>query len=74
MFKNIVVYYNPNKKEYYYKVVSIDTHYVGYKNSYGHEVIMIINVLDIWYPPKVSLKERVLKRIISFLQNKLEKK
>ncbi|MBQ7136776.1 MAG: hypothetical protein IJO43_02210 [Bacilli bacterium] len=74
MFKNIVVYYNPNKKEYYYKVVKYVDYEIGHKNSYGHEVLLIINVMDIWYPPKVSVKERVLKRTISFLQNILEKK
>lgn len=74
MFKYIVIYYNPNKKDYYYKVVgSSSKYYVGYKNSYGHEVLFIINVYDIWYPPKRKLRKKVLTKIISFLQNKLEK-
>ena len=73
MFKNIVVYYNRKKDEYYYKVVKYVDYEVGYKNSFDHEVILIINVHDIWYPPKVSIRERVLTRLISFLQNKLKK-
>lgn len=72
MFKYIVVYYNPNKKEYYYKVVGYASKYeVGYKNSYDHEVILIINVYEIWYPPKVSIRKKVLRKLISFLQNRL---
>lgn len=73
MFKNIVVYYNRKKDEYYYKVVKYVDYEVGHKNSYGHEVILIIDVMDVWYPPKVSIQERLLKRLISFLENKLKK-
>lgn len=73
MFKYIVVYYNPNRKEYYYKVVKYANYDPGYENSYGHKVILTINVMDIWYPPKISIRERLLKRLISFLENKLKK-
>ena len=73
MFKYIVVYYNPNRKEYYYKVVKYANYEPGYKNSYGHKVILTINVMDIWYPPKISIRKKVLTKLISFLQDRNEK-
>lgn len=42
--KKIVVWCNPYKKEFYYRIVSF--HYrdykVGYINSYGHFIVLVI--------------------------------
>ena len=44
MRKKIVVWYNPHKKYYYYKIVSF--HYrpyeLGVTNSYGHVIVLVI--------------------------------
>ena len=44
MRKKIVVWYNPFKNYYYYKIVSF--HYrpyeVGVKNSFGHIIVLVI--------------------------------
>lgn len=66
----IVVWFNPNKKTYYYKIVKgyYKRYFVGYRNSYDHEVILIIPLKqEIFY--KQPLLKKVLMRIISFLQN-----
>lgn len=66
----VVVYYNPNKNSYYYRKYyhsSFDRRCeVGYKNSYGHEVILVI---DLTSNEKISLKKRVIDRLIRFLRN-----
>lgn len=66
--KRLIVWYNPHKKEYYYKVVRthyID-YYVGVKNSYDHEVVLVIHDL-IFDIKKKSHKERFRKKLIRFL-------
>lgn len=70
----IVVWFNPNKKEYYYKIVKgyYRKYEVGEKNRYGHTIILVIDMYkDIYY--KTSYKRKVLRKFISFLQN-IEKK
>lgn len=66
----ISVWYNPNSKEYYYKLLT--SRYfenVGYKNSYGHELILVIDVYkDIVKQRKIPIYLRILKKFISFLQ------
>lgn len=69
----IVIYYNPNKKEYYYKIVNwcYQKYVVGNKNKYGHIIILVIEYKDIYRRP--TLLRKVIKNLISFLQN-IEKK
>ena len=68
----IVIWYNPNKRIYYYKLVwgFYTRYYVGYRNQYNHEVVLIIDRVDIMVK-KDPLKTRVLTRIINYLQKKL---
>lgn len=71
--KRLIVWYNPNKKIYYYKIIK--THYIdyfiGYKNSYNHEVVLIIDDLYFQQKRTNSLKKRLIKKIIRFLNRKL---
>ncbi len=72
--KLIVVWFNPNKKIYYYRIIKgfYKRYYVGYKNQYNHEVILVIPLkYEMFY--KRPLRKKVLMRFISFLQN-IEKK
>ncbi len=76
---DIVIWYNPNSKEYYYRLLSgTSDHSVGYKNSYDHEIIMIIKVYkDLIKPKGVPFFLKILKKLIRFLQdldNKLTRK
>lgn len=66
----VVVWFNPNKKEYYYKIVKgyYKRYFVGYKNQYNHEVILVIPLkYEVIY--KIPLRKKVLTKLISFLQN-----
>lgn len=68
--KIIVVWFNPNKKEYYYRIVKgfYKKYFIGFKNQYNHEVILIIPLnYDLFY--KKPLRKKVLTKLISFLQN-----
>lgn len=69
MYGKIIVWLKPNSHTYYYKIVRgfYADYYVGYKNSYNHEVILIIDVYrDLVH--KEKLLKKVLKKLISFLQ------
>lgn len=76
--KKIIIWYNPNKKTYYYRFV-YGLYYdykPGLKNSYNHEVILVINlstICDSCYYSTHSFLKRVLKKFISFLQYILKK-
>lgn len=72
MYKKIVVWYNPNKRNYYYKLVwgFYTNYHIGYVNQYSHVVVLIIDRVDIKVK-KDPLKKRVLTRIINYLQRKL---
>ncbi len=65
----IVVWHNLNKDIYYHKIIkgTYGTYYIGYINQYNHEIIDIIPNIYL-ESHKVSLKNKVLKRLISFLQ------
>lgn len=69
MKRLLVIWFNKNKNSYYYKFVSgfYCKYEVGYVNQYDHEVIMIIDVYNDLLK-KVSLKKRVITKLISFLQ------
>lgn len=65
--KLLIIWFNPNKQSYYYRYVSgfYQDYYVGYKNQYGHVIIMIFE-LDLPYS-KISFRKRILRKLISFL-------
>lgn len=71
--KSIIVWYNPNKDVYYYKVSSgtYAKYFVGFRNQYNHEIVLIIDSVFYRKPQKLSMKKRVLRKAISFLQNRL---
>lgn len=70
---NLIVWFNPNKNIYYYKLVrgTYSQYRVGFKNQYGHEVVLIIDDVLYHKPSKKPIKQRVITSLISFLQNKL---
>lgn len=76
---SIVIWYNPNSKEYYYRLYTgIFFEKSGFKNSNGHEVILVIDVYkDIVKTKSIPIFLKILKKFISFLQkldNKLTRK
>ncbi len=64
----IVVWFNPNNGTFYYRkyFAYLNKHEVGFKNSYGHEIILVI---DLTSNEKVSLKRRIIDNIIYHLKN-----
>lgn len=66
-----IIWFNRKKDYYYYRIVKgcYKRYYVGYKNQYGHEIVLIIRLKYDVYVKKTSIKKRVLMRLISFLQN-----
>lgn len=69
MIFKIIVWYNPKKNIYYYKKVKgfYADYYVGYVNSYGHEVVLLIDNLFI-NTYRQSFKVRLINRLIRFLE------
>lgn len=68
--KKIIIWYNPNKHIYYYKISYdfFDKFKVGFKNQYNHSVILVIDIYkEILY--REPLKNKVINRLIRFLQN-----
>lgn len=65
---NLVVWYNPNKSIYYYKIVRgfYQDYKIGFKNSYGHVVCLVIPVS--FKITKEKLRKILIKRLISFLE------
>lgn len=68
----IVIWLKPNGV-YYYKLTNYGFKYhVGYVNSYGHQVVLLLDVFhEFIYREKFS--KMVLKKFISFLQKILNK-
>ena len=69
MFYRIIVWKNLNADNYYYKKIKgfYNEYYIGFKNVYNHEVIMIIDLLDFYEEGRTSFKKRFIDKIISCL-------
>lgn len=73
-YRLIVIWYNPNKNIYYYRKVKggYQDYYVGYKNQYNHEVVLLIDV----YEDLIAYKKNrysAKNRLIDKLQKCLDK-
>lgn len=71
--KLIVIWFNPNKKIYYHKIVknSLGRYFVGMTNQYDHEVVLLIPLEDcfITFSQRIRrILKRFFKTIISFLE------
>lgn len=73
--RKLVVWHNLNKDTYYYKIVSgfYNTYYPGYVNGYNHKIILVVENLSFTSIKKEPLKKRLIRRLIRFLENKLNK-
>lgn len=65
----VIVWHNLNKDTYYHKIIKglYKNYYIGYINQYNHKIIDIIPNVYL-KNHKVSLRKKVLKKLISFLQ------
>lgn len=72
-YKFIIVWFNRNNKEYYFKKVkgTYIKYYVGYVNQYNHEVLLVIDIQDFYSNNKLPLKTKIIDRVIGLL-NKLK--
>ena len=75
--KKLVVWFNPNKNEYYYRVVrgifyERYDYVVGAVNNYGHIIVLVIDFNDLSTYlvnySRDSIKTRTIRRLISFLK------
>lgn len=68
----IVCWVKPNG-EYYYKFVkgTYTNYYIGFKNSYDHEVILIIKNPYLGYSKRVNYTRFYLKRLLRWLYKKI---
>ena len=68
--RQIVIWHKLRDNSYYWRDVmgTYAKYEIGFKNQFGHEIVLIID--DIWYrqPQKKSLRKKMLTRLISFLQ------
>ena len=71
--KIIVVWKKPNNSYYYRKYKRILNPFeIGYKNSYNHEVVLIINDLEESnYKIRRSFKSKLKNKIINFIDKKM---
>lgn len=68
----VVIWLNLKTNEYYHKIYkSYFSHEVGYINQYDHKVVYIVTYKEILERHK-SIK-RLLRKIISFLENIIKK-
>lgn len=46
-FSRIIVWFNPQKNDYYYKVMQTyyNPYFKGYKNQFNHEIVLIIDLV-----------------------------
>lgn len=68
----IVIWLNLNTNEYYHKIYKCYfSHDIGYVNQYNHKVVYIVTYKEILERHK-SIK-RLIRKLISFLENTLKK-
>ncbi len=63
----LIIWHNPQKNTYYSKYVTgcYKDYYVGYKNSYDHEIILIIKIS--YEIPRFNPIKTLIKKLISLL-------
>ena len=71
MYKRyLVVWYNPNKNCYYYKLLKFNNndYYVGFVNQYNH-IVVLIDKIQFEYSKRLTipLKTRMKRSMISFI-------
>lgn len=68
----IVIWLNLNTGQYYHKIYrSFFHHEVGYINQYNHQIIDIVEYKEI--VQKYKHLRRLIRKVISFLENILKK-
>lgn len=69
MYHKIIVWQKSDKTYRYKKVKGYyANYYVGFKNSYGHVVILVINLDDLVYYRQKPLKTRLINKLICILE------
>jgi len=69
-YRYIVVWYNKNKEDYYYKKVkgTYAKYEKGYINQYNHEVILVIDIQELYIKKRINIKSKVVNRLIRLLK------
>lgn len=70
----LLVYYAPRQKRYYYELERIKpSRQVGESNGYGHEVVTIICLDELFYREKYRYRRKLYCKFYHFFDNKLKK-
>lgn len=74
--KKIIIWYNPNKDTFYYKIVrgiyyESYNYEIGSVNSYGHIIKFIIPLNDVIDFKQRTIKQQFYFRLYSFLKKKI---
>ena len=66
---NRIIIWKKQDNSYYYRIVKghYSNYEIGYVNSYGHQIVLIIDNLE-YRVRKKPLKNRVKKKIINFIE------
>jgi len=69
-YRYIVVWYNKTKEDYYYKKVkgTYAKYEKGYINQYNHEVILVIDIRELYVKKRTNIKSKVVNRLIRVLK------
>ena len=74
MLWEIHIWYKSEGNFYYYKLIyGYNTRQIGYKNSYGHELVLIVKPFEL---EKLDLRKETVpikKRVITWFLKKLHK-
>ena len=72
MNKYLVVWFNPKKNSYYYKILkhNYNNYFVGYVNEYNHIIVIFENISHYLYIYKhnIDIKRVIIRKLISFLE------
>lgn len=70
-YRKIVIWKRPDGTLYYKKINGFYNNYIeGLENGFGHVIVLIIDIEDIFYQYKKPLRNKIIDKIVNFLENK----
>lgn len=70
MYSKLVIWQKPDGTIYYRKIKNLFGYNVGYINAYNHKVIFSIDLNELFYRKKLSLRTRLINKLINWLEKK----
>lgn len=70
----VTVYYKPSDKSYYHEIDYVSPRReIGDSNRYGHTVVAIVNLSDIFFKRKYIHIRKIYVKLYHFLEKRLDK-